>query len=148
MRQGAGRMKKANYMLLSEAKRLDGEIKRRTLHIEELETILMPKAIRYDIEKVQHEPVDNLADIVVEIAQLRTEIVDLQSKMIEATKKIRGMIETLENENQKNVLTCRFIRCMTQEVTAQRIGYTKRHIQRIEAEGKAELDKRMRKKCR
>ena len=143
-------MKKANYGTLNEARRLDGEIKRRRMHIEELETILMPKAIRYDIDKVQHEPVDNLADIVVEIAQLRTEIVELQKKMIVAAAIVRENIERLDNDNQKNVLTCRYIRCMTQEGTAKRLGYSERHIQRIEADGKEALDKIMRKlqKCR
>lgn len=136
-------MKKANYRTLNEARRLDGEIKRRRMHIEELETILMPKAIRYDTDKVQHEPVDNLADIVVEIAQLRSEIVELQRKMIQAANIVRELIEGLENDNQKNVLTCRFIRCMTQEDTARRLGYSGRHIQRIEADGKEALDRRM-----
>ena len=143
-------MKKANYGILNEARRLDGEIKRRRLHIEELETILMPKAVRYDIDKVQHEPVDNLADIVIEIAQLRTEIVELQKKMISAANTVRKNIEQLDNDNQKNVMACRYIRCMTQESTAKLLGYSERHIQRIEADGKAALDRIMqkRKRCR
>ena len=34
-------------------------------------------------------------------------------------------------------------RCMTQEDTARQLGYSGRHIQRIEADGKEALDRRM-----
>ena len=142
-------MRKSTFDKLNEARRLDGEIKRKRLHIEELETILMPKAIRYDIEKVQHEPVDNLADIVMEIAAIREDIVKLQKKMIAAIGVVRGMIERIDNDNQKNVMTCRYIRCMSQEETAERLRYTRRHIQRLEAEGKAAIERRRKNKsCR
>ena len=142
-------MRKSTFDKLNEARRLDGEIKRKRLHIEELETILMPKAIRYDIEKVQHEPVDNLADIVMEIAAIREDIVKLQKKMIAAIGVVRGMIERIENDNQKNVMTCRYIRCMSQEETAEWLRYTRRHIQRLEAEGKAAIERRRKNKsCR
>lgn len=138
-------MKRAHYQALNEARRIDGEIRRRMLRIEELETILMPNAIRYDTVKVQHEPVDNLADIVVEIVGLRNEIKDLQVKMIVAMSETRDMIELLNSDRQKDVMTCRYIRCMTQEKTAERLGYSERHVRRLEEESKEIIGKKMKK---
>ena len=136
-------MKRAHYQALNEARRIDGEIRRRMLRIEELETILMPNAIRYDTVKVQHEPVDNLADIVVEIVGLRNEIKDLQVKMIVAMSETRDMIELLNSDRQKDVMTCRYIRCMTQEKTAERLGMSTRWAQKLEEKGKEEIERRI-----
>lgn len=129
-------MNKWAYKELTKAKRLDSRIKRMMLHLEELETILLPNAIRYDVEKVQHEPVNNLEEIVMEIIDIKRQIVELQAEMIVETSRLRDRIERIDNEGQKDVMTCRYIRCLTQEKTAERIGYTKRQVQNLEYAGK------------
>lgn len=109
-----------------------GEIRRKQLRVEELETILMPNAIRYDIEKVQHEPTDNLADIVAEIAEVKKKIERLKNELMKVQGAIDKRIRTLTSEGQQKVMYCRYIRCLSQNQTAERLGISRESVNQFE----------------
>ena len=63
-----------------------------------------------------------------QIARLKTEL----SKLYQSKKRIKKIYETLGG-NEEQVYYWRIIRKLTQEETADKMGFSKRHIQRIEA---------------
>lgn len=63
-----------------------------------------------------------------QIARLKTEL----SKLHQNKKRIKKIYETLGG-NEEQVHYWRIIRKLTQEETADKMGFSKRHIQRIEA---------------
>lgn len=119
-------------------KELTKRIKRLKLKLEELETILMPKAIRYDIDRVQHEPVNNLEDLTIRISELRTKIRKLQGDLLKAMDETVEAFDALADQ-AREVMYCRYIRLLSQSETAMYTGYTKRHVQRLEREAKKKL---------
>lgn len=109
-----------------------GEIRKKQLRVEELETILMPNAIRYDIEKVQHEPTDNLSDIVAEIAEVSQRIERLKNELLKVQAAIEKRIDTLNSDGQKAVMYWRYIRCLSQNQAAERLGMTRESLKQFE----------------
>lgn len=134
-------MPRTLYKKLNRVREADKKLKQKLLLLEELETILMPNAIRYDIEKVQTSPVDNLAEVVIKIATLRVKIQKMQAEILQAIEDNTNWINAIDDDNQKCVLMCRYINCLTQEKTARRLNFSLRYVQKLEVKGKTELTK-------
>lgn len=115
------------------------EIMKNKQRLEVLETLLMPRAIRYDIEKVQHEPVDNLADLTIKIVELREKIQKQQGEMLTAMETMTNTFDGLQNRRERDTMYCRYVGCLKQSETAEYLGLTERHVQRLEESAKKNL---------
>ena len=124
-----------------ETTRISDEIKVILLNIEALETILMPNAIRYDIDKVQVSPVDNLPEVVMEIAELRDKVRVKQEELMVAVMAARRLISQITSAKVREVMSCRYLLCLTQEQSAVRVGVSLRHAQRLEDKGIEECER-------
>lgn len=120
-----------------------GEINELQERIEELTTALLPAAIRYDRDKVQVSPSDQISEKMAEIAdytlQLEKKLRRLTIRRIQAQK----MIDQLQNSQERQVLDLYFLsskRLKMREV-AERMEYSeqqtyeyyKRGLQRLKS---------------
>ena len=108
--------------------------------IQEMRFMLMPSAIRYDLDKVQTSPEDRLsqsvADLVaVELRQKR-QIERLMSDIAKAEK----LIETMPTPEYRELIRLRYVsgglKLMTWEQVAEQMGYSADHV-RGKLHGKA-----------
>lgn len=122
------------------------EIAHLSLMIQEEETMLLPKAIVYDKDKVQSTPDDKLAEICARITDMENElkesILSLKAKQRRAEIMIRG----LEDPDEREVLRWYYLttegnRVLTWQEVAIRMNYYRRHVLRIHGNALAHLVK-------
>ncbi len=117
--------------LLNRPRKIDEEKEKIRTQIEELYASLLPKAIRYDTDKVQSSPTDKQAEVVVRIRELENEEMLLDIKRDEALVEALNAIRKLSDRNEQNVLICFHINGYTEEDTADRVGYSVSHMWEI-----------------
>ena len=120
---------------LQQARMKDSAIKRKQLQIRELESCLLPGAIRYDVDRVQSSPSDPMSRIMAEIDDLEHQIEQLKIEKAEAVTEVSRMIDKLEDETEKTVLADYFIGRAPMTEVADIIGYGVRQTFRIRKRG-------------
>lgn len=109
---------------MSQIKVINREILRKTAKKRELESCLLPSAIRYDKDKVQTSPRDHLSKICAEIAEEEKNIIRLQNRKAGLIEEIDGTIEKLPCNEEKTVLSLYWIGQMKMHDIADNIGYS------------------------
>lgn len=123
------------YDYMMQVRRLDLQIRRIGLQIQELESCLLPQGIRYDKDKVQTSPEDQLSRIVAKASDLRRKQQRLIRKKGRLVIEISENIERLSDENEKTVLTAYFLSRMQMTDIAAMIGYSTRQTYNIRQKG-------------
>lgn len=128
-------MNKQAYIFLNSARVLHWEYLRLKAKHDELESCLLPAAIRYDRDKVQSSPEDPMCRIVSEIAELEKKmkhVLSLKSKQIE---KIDKEISYLASDEQRTALTMRYINRIPVSQIAEEMGYAEPTIYKLMDQG-------------
>lgn len=102
---------------------------------DELESCLLPGAIRYDRDKVQTSPEDPLAKIVAEINELEEEMIQLQIAKAQRIKEITKAIHSIPSDEERTALTMRFINRKPVSEIAQAMGYAEPTIYKFMNQG-------------
>ena len=68
------------YAFLQQIRRKETEIRRKQLQHDELQSCLLPGAIRYDVDKVQSSPEDPMGKIFAELDDLERQIAELNAE--------------------------------------------------------------------
>lgn len=92
------------YDFLNSTRRMEAEIQKLTIRHDELQTCLLPGAIRYDGDRVQTSPDDKMSQIAAEVVDLEAEIRATKIQKAEQIRKIEAAISTLENDDEQMVL--------------------------------------------
>lgn len=95
---------KETYNFLTSVRRTEAEIVKLTIRHDELQTCLLPGAIRYDGDRVQTSPDDKMSKIAAEVVDLEEEIRATKIQKAEQIRKIEAAISTLEDEDEQMVL--------------------------------------------
>ncbi len=128
-------MNKQAYQFLNSARILHWEWLRLKAKHDELETCLLPAAIRYDKDKVQISPEDSMSKIISEINELELEMARIQKKKSQQIEKIYKEISRLASDEQRTALTMRYINRISVTDIAEAMGYAEPTIYKLMNQG-------------
>jgi len=134
-------MNRQAYIFLNSARVLHWEWLRLKAKHDELESCLLPAAIRYDRDKVQTSPADPMAKIVAEINELEQEMNKIQLKKSKQIAKIDKAISALPSDEERTALTMRYINRIPVTDIADAMGYSIKRIYQFMDRGGAQIAK-------
>lgn len=134
-------MNKQAYELLNSVRVLHWRWLRLKAKHDELESCLLPAAIRYDKDKVQSSPEDQISRIVAEINKLEEKMNQVRLAKAEQIDKIDAAISTLESDEQRTALTMRYINRLSVRDIAEAMGYSERRVYQFMDQGGAQIVK-------
>lgn len=128
-------MNREAYVFLNSARVLHYQYLRLKAKRDELESCLLPGAIRYDKDKVQRSPEDPMSKIISEINELENEMAKVQHNKQIQIEKICIVISRLESEEEKTSLTMRYVNRIPVKKIAEEMGYSEPTIYRFMTQG-------------
>ena len=135
-------MNRLVYEFLNSARVLHWQLLRLKSKHDELETCLLPAAIRYDKDKVQTSPDDQMSKICAEIHELELEMARVQRRKYTQIEKIERAINDLPDE-ERTALTMRYINRKSVTEIAEKMGYSEQRIYQFMDKGGAQIAKRL-----
>lgn len=121
--------RKKEYLLRYQ--KAKAEVVRIDTELQELERITAIKPISYDGMPHSSGGVKDLSAFAVKSDQLRHKLMKARYQQIKVFKEIHDHINAIEDDKQKDVLVYYYIKGMSWEEIAVKIGYTYRHTIRI-----------------
>ena len=134
-------MNRQAYIFLNSARVLHWEWLRLKAKHDELESCLLPAAIRYDKDKVQSSPEDAMSKIVAEVAELEKEMNRVQQRKANQIAKIDKAISTLPSDQERTALTMRYINRISVTDIAEAMGYSVKRVYQFMDRGGAQISK-------
>jgi len=134
-------MNRQAYIFLNSARVLHWEWLRLKAKHDELESCLLPAAIRYDRDKVQTSPDDAMSKIVAEVNELEKEMNRVQLRKSEQIVKIDKAISTLASAEERTALTMRYINRISVTEIADAMGYSIKRVYQFMDRGGAQIAK-------
>ncbi len=128
-------MNKQAYEFLNSARVLHWQWLRLKAKHDELETCLLPSGIRYDRDKVQTTPDDQMSKLVAEIVELEKEMAQIQLNKSNQITKIEQAVNSLESVEQRTALTMRYINRIPVTKIADEMGYAEPTIYKFMNQG-------------
>lgn len=128
-------MNKQAYDFLNSARVLHLHWLRLKAKHDELEYCLMPKAIRYDKDKVQSSPEDAMSKIIAEINALEVKMAAVQRAKAKRIDEIYKAIEDLESDEESTALAMRYINRVPVSDIADAMGYAEPTIYKFLNQG-------------
>ncbi len=105
-------------------------------HIDEIESSLLPQAIRYDKDKVQTSPDDPMIRVMAEVDEYREDMKRMVLSLTVKRRKAFGIIKRLDDSRHRQVLELYFLepgRPMMWQV-GERMGYSERRTYELYTE--------------
>ena len=134
-------MNRQAYIFLNSARVLQWEWLRLKAKHDELESCLLPAAIRYDKDKVQSSPEDAMSKIVAEVAELEKEMNRVQQRKANQIAKIDKAISALPSDEERTALTMRYINRISVTDIAEAMGYSVKRVYQFMDRGGAQISK-------
>lgn len=136
-------MNKQTYNYLNSVRVLHWRWLRLKARHDELESCLLPAAIRYDKDKVQTSPDDTISKIVAEIAELESQMNEVLLAKAKRINEITNIIHSLESDEERTALTMRYINRVPVADIAEAMGYSVKRIYQFMDQGGAEISKKL-----
>ena len=92
------------YIFLTSVRKIEAEIQKLTIRHDELQTCLLPGAIRYDGDRVQTSPDDKMSEIAAEVVDLERQIQELRLHKFRKVGEIADAVRMLGNDDEQMVL--------------------------------------------
>lgn len=92
------------YIFLTSVRKIEAEIQKLTIRHDELQTCLLPGAIRYDGDRVQTSPDDKMSEIAAEVVDLERQIQELRLHKSRKVREIEDAVRMLGNDDEQMVL--------------------------------------------
>lgn len=134
-------MNRQAYEFLNSARVLHWQWLRLKAKHDELESCLLPAAIRYDKDKVQTSPEDAMSKVVAEITELEKEMNRVQLLKSQQIVKIDNAINSLASDEERTALTMRYINRIPVSEIAEAMGYSEPRIYQFMNRGGAQIIK-------
>lgn len=134
-------MNRQAYEFLNSVRVLHWQYLRLKAKHDELESCLLPGAIRYDKDKVQTSPGDSMSKIIAEITDLEKEMAAIQKRKSQQIEKIDKALNSLESEEERTALTMRYINRVSVSEIAEAMGYSEQRIYQFMNRGGAQIIK-------
>lgn len=134
-------MNKKAFIFLNSVRVLHLEWLRLKAKHDELESCLLPAAIRYDKDKVQTSPSDPMSKIVSEVMELENEMKRIQYNKSRQIAKIDKAISSLESAEERTALSMRYINRVPVAKIAKDMGYSEKRVYQFMDSGGAQIAK-------
>lgn len=118
------------YEYLQRPRKLELSIMRLSLQHDELQTCLLPAAIRYDKDVVQTSPDDKLSEVAAAVLDLEKKIQRLRSQKARLLLEINAAIDKLDDKDAV-ILTAYYVKRMTMSDVADIIDKSLQHTYRL-----------------
>ena len=128
-------MNKQAYEFLNSARVLHWQWLRLKAKHDELESCLLPAAIRYDKDKVQTSPDDQMSKIIAEINALEIKMATVQRRKSQQIERIDKAINALASDEERTALTMRYINRIPVSDIALAMGYAEPTIYKFMNQG-------------
>ena len=128
-------MNKQAYEFLNSARVLHWQWLRLKAKHDELESCLLPAAIRYDKDKVQTSPDDQMSKIIAEINALEVKMATVQRRKSQQIERIDKAINALASDEERTALTMRYINRIPVSDIALAMGYAEPTIYKFMNQG-------------
>lgn len=134
-------MNQEAHDILNAVRVIDLQILRLLSKKKMLESCLYPSGIRYDIDKVQGSPENQLEKLTSEIFEVERKIRDLYSSKLDKAAEIEALITQVESEEFRTILMLRYIGHMSINKIAESMSYSpdwvyKKHRKAVDEVGK------------
>lgn len=123
------------YDFLRQPREKEGVIRRKEMQRDELRACPLPKAVRYDTDRVQSSPKDTMADVIARVDELDREIEQLKQEKARLLMEISDAIEQLDSDREKLALTAFYIKGLSMSEVADTAHYTVRRGYQIRKQG-------------
>ncbi len=137
-------MNKQAYEFLNSARVLHWQWLRLKAKHDELESCLLPAAIRYDKDKVQTSPDDQMSKIIAEINALEIKMATVQRRKSQQIERIDKAINALASDEERTALTMRYINRIPVSDIALAMGYAEPTIYKFMNQGGEQIAKSIR----
>lgn len=118
------------YEYLQRPRKLQLSIMRLSLQHDELQTCLLPAAIRYDKDVVQTSPEDKLSEVAAAVLDIERKIRLLQQQKAQIILEICSAIDKLDDKDAV-ILTAYYVKRMTMSDVADVIDKSLQHTYRL-----------------
>ena len=134
-------MNQEAHDILNAVRVIDLQILRLMSKKKMLESCLYPSGIRYDLDKVQGSPENQLEKLTGEIFEVERKIRDLYSSKLDKAAEIEALINQVESEEYRTILMLRYIGHMSINKIAESMSYSpdwvyKKHRKAVDEVGK------------
>lgn len=97
------------FQLINRPRWTKALIRMRETQINDLRLMMLPSGIRYDKDAVQTSPEDPMLKYAEKLLELEAEVKALKESYYEESTTLNNAIAKLDNVNEAEVLTCRYI---------------------------------------
>lgn len=134
-------MNQEAHDILNAVRVIDLQILRLMSKKKMLESCLYPSGIRYDLDKVQGSPENQLEKLTGEIFEVERKIRELYSSKLDKAAEIEALINQVESEEFRTILMLRYIGHMSINKIAESMSYSpdwvyKKHRKAVDEVGK------------
>lgn len=136
------------YNFLTQVRHTEHLIRQKLAKKEALENCLEPSAIRYDLDRVQTSPEDQVSKICAEIEELDRDISRLHIQAAEQTEEICDRIDELESDEERTVLLQFYVQRWRMEDIADGLEYSVSGAYKIRRRGASRLDRILKERKR
>lgn len=137
-------MNKQVYDFLNSVRVLHWQWLRLKAKHDELESCLLPSGIRYDKDKIQSSPEDQISRIVARINELEHKMNAVQLAKSKRIEEIDKAISAIKSEEERTALTMRFINRLPVSYIAEQMGYAEPTIYKFMNQGGEQIAKSIR----
>lgn len=128
---------------LKQIRDADGAIKRKEMQLKELKSCLLPGCIRYDKDKIQSSPSNQMEEVMARVDLLEREIESMKADKALMIIEISDTIDSLESSEEKTVLMGVYIAGESMNKIARVIGYSSQHAYRLRKRGVVHLGEKI-----
>lgn len=105
------------------------------LRHDELQSCLLPAAIRYDKDVVQTSPEDKLSDVAAAVLDIEAKIRQLQHYKARAILEVSAIIDKIDNETERAILNAYYVGRISMKKISEEIGYSLSHTYNLRSHG-------------
>lgn len=105
------------------------------LRHDELQSCLLPAAIRYDKDVVQTSPEDKLSDVAAAVLDIEAKIRQLQHHKARAILEVSTVIDKIDNETERAILNAYYVGRISMKKISEEIGYSLSHTYNLRSHG-------------
>lgn len=135
------------YEFLFRHKSIEREIMTLASKREAVANCLYLRGISYDGERVQTSPSDMTAEVMARLDEIDRQIDALNLKRLEHIDSLSDLIEKVDDQNERAVLTMYYVAGEPIEKICDKIGYTDRHVFRIKKSGVRKIAQLLSETC-
>lgn len=129
------------YTILSKPESIKRTIRQINQKINDTRLMMLPRAIQYDNEKVMSSPMDPMIKYAEKIDEYTRQKEKLEADYLIARERVYDLVEKLNNEDMRDIITARYVDCITLYKMESYINMSKSKIYKLYSKAISLLEK-------